>query len=73
MRDLASTNGYRPAKGLSRLTWPQIEVIDAMVSSLCGVTEESRNKEAMLILVIRNGHLRFGTTTALTEEICPAR
>jgi hypothetical protein len=72
MRDL-STNGYRPATGLARLTWPQIEIIDAMISSLCGLTEESRNKEAFLVLVVRNGHLRFGTTTALTEELVPAR
>lgn len=71
MRDISS-NGYRPAKGLMRLTWPQVEKIDAMISSLCGLTEET-NKEAHLILVIRNGKLRFATYTNLSEELTPAR
>lgn len=67
-----STNGYRPAQGLLRLTWPQIEKIDAMVSSLCGLTEQT-GKEAHLILIVRNGKLRFATHTALSEELAPNR
>lgn len=74
MRDL-SADGYRPAKGLSRLTWPQVEMIDAMVGSLCGLTEteEVRDREMFLILVVRNGKLRFGTTTEISEELKPGR
>jgi hypothetical protein len=71
MRDL-STNGYQPARGLMRLTWPQIEKIDAMISSLCGLTEQT-GREAHLILVVRNGHLRFATRTELSEEMVPNR
>jgi hypothetical protein len=73
MRDLSSSNGFRPAQGLSRLTWPQIEIIDAMVSSLCGLTESSRDHEAYLILAVRHGKLRFGSTTELTQEMVPNR
>jgi hypothetical protein len=71
MQDISS-NGYRPVKGLMRLTWPQVEKIDAMISSLCGLTEET-GKEAHLILVIRNGKVRFATYTNLSEELSPAR
>lgn len=67
-----SQNGYQPAKGLMRLTWPQIEKIDVMVSSLCGVTE-GRGTEAHLVLVVRNGKLRFATRSMVSEELVPNR
>jgi hypothetical protein len=71
MRNLSDTS-YRPAPGLQRLTWNQIRIIDAMVSSLCGFTNGSRDHEAMLILKVKDGHLRHGFTTALGEVIHPA-
>lgn len=66
-----SSNGYRPAKGLLRLTWPQIEQIDAMVSSLCGLTEGGG--EARVTLIIKNGRLRFAERPVLSEELRPTR
>jgi hypothetical protein len=71
MRDLSDTT-YRPAPGLQRLTWNQIRIIDAMVSSLCGYTNGHRDNEALLILKVKNGYLRAGFTTALGEVIQPA-
>jgi len=70
-RDLSDV-GYRPAQGLKRLTWNQIQIIDAMVSSLCGYTNGKRDAEALLILKVRNGKLRQGFTTATGEIIHPA-
>jgi hypothetical protein len=72
MQDISSNGYHRPVKGLMRLTWPQVEKIDAMISSLCGLTEET-HKEAHLILVIRNGKVRFATYTNLSEELLPTR
>jgi hypothetical protein len=71
MQDITTTNGYRPAKGLLRLTWPQIETIDAKISSLCAFTEESSG-EAELVIKIKKGKVRF-VEMRLSEELSPAR
>ncbi len=71
MQDI-SANGFRPAKGLMRLTWPQIEKIDAVVSSLCGWTEETGG-EAKVTLIIKKGKLRFVERPVLSEELFPTR
>lgn len=65
------TNGHRPAKGLLRLTWPQVEMIDAKISSLCGFTEEGGG-EARLVVVIKKGKVRF-VEMVLSEELSPTR
>lgn len=58
-------NGSPPAKGLLRLTWPQIEVIDAKVSSLCALTETGE-VQAELVVTIKNGRVEF--VKMLTSE-----
>jgi len=69
---MSSTNDYQPpAKGLLRLTWPQIEMIDAKVSSLCGFTEENGG-EARLVIVIKQGKVRFIETVS-SEQLLPKR
>ncbi len=62
---------YQPAKGLVRLTWPQVEAIDARVSQLCVLTEQSQG-EARVVLVIRRGQVRFVEQTT-SEELTPGR
>ncbi|MCB0190616.1 MAG: hypothetical protein KDJ65_01585 [Anaerolineae bacterium] len=47
-----------PAKGLTRLWWSLIEDLDAKASSLCSLTEASKG-EARLVIVIKNGKIRF--------------
>ena len=66
-----SGNNYQPARGLLRLTWPQIELIDAKVSSLCAFTEENGG-EARLVIVIKKGKVRF-VETVESEELRPNR
>jgi len=71
MQELAPTNGYRPAKGLLRLTWPQIETIDAKLSSLCAYTQDSGG-QAELKIIVKSGKIRFVEMTT-SEELSPAR
>jgi hypothetical protein len=67
-------NGYRPAKGLLRLTWPQVEQIDAMVSSLCALTEQNgEGDEARLVLVVKRGKLKYAERPVLSTELRPTR
>lgn len=58
MHPLDADRGHRPAKGLLRLTWPQVEILDAKISSLCALTEQTHG-EAKLVIVIKNGIPRF--------------
>lgn len=66
------SNGYRPAKGLLRLTWAQVQEIDALVSSLCALTEHD-GSEAEMTLVVKAGKLRFARRPVLSQELKPAR
>ena len=70
MKDLSSKS-FRPAQGLKRLTWPQIEQIDAMIDALCARTGSGQAAAALLTVI--NGHLRSGTMTELMEELVPNR
>lgn len=69
MQDLGDDDNFRPARGLRRLTWPQVERIDALISSLCKLTYDGG--EARIVLVIRNGKLRFAERPVLSEELRP--
>lgn len=71
MKDLSSKS-FRPAQGLKRLTWPQIEQIDAMIDALCQRTAKAGQVASALLTVV-NGHLKSGTTTELMEELVPNR
>jgi len=68
---MTNVPSYRPAQGLLRLTWPQVEQIDAKISSLCAYTEETQG-EARLVIVIKKGKVRFIESVA-SEEFAPAR
>jgi hypothetical protein len=63
--------GHRPAKGLTALTWPQIERIDALVSRLCELT--AGGASATLTLHVRRGKLRLVERPVLVEELEPGR
>ena len=71
MQDISKPEGYRPAKGLLRLTWPQVETIDAKLSSLCAYTEAG-GSQAELKIIVRNGKIRFVEMT-ISEELSPVR
>ena len=69
---MLSANGYKPAKGLHRLTWTQVEQIDAAISSLCALTEQDRG-EIHLTIVIRNGKPRGMGWPVPIEKLAPTR
>jgi hypothetical protein len=71
MQQEIPANGFKPAKGLLRLTWPQVELIDAKISSLCAFTEQTGG-EARLVVVIKRGIPRFVEMTH-SEELSPTR
>ena len=50
---------YRPGNGLLRLTWPQIEAIQAKYARLWVFVSEQGDAEARLILVVKKGKVRF--------------
>ena len=61
-----------PAKGLTQLTWPQVEELDAKIRSLCVYTMET-GKEVVLPIVVRNGRpIKIGQTLLL-EKFSPMR
>ncbi|MCB0207730.1 MAG: hypothetical protein KDJ52_00280 [Anaerolineae bacterium] len=61
-----------PAKGLTKLTWRQVEELDAKISSLCAHTQSLKNDEEVhLPIVIRNGKpVRIGQPM-LMEKFSP--
>ena len=63
---------YPPAaQGLKRLTWAQVELIDAKISSLCAFTEDGQ-VEAHLVIRIRRGRVDFVEMTT-SERLAPGR
>lgn len=62
-----------PAKGLSYLTWAQIEQIDARLASLATYAEQSRTGVQMFLQVNENGKLITCGQTMLIEKIKPTR
>jgi hypothetical protein len=59
-----------PAKGLTCLTWPQVEQIDAKLASLCSFTKNG--SEARLVVIVKNGKIRFIEETT-SEVLSPNR
>lgn len=49
----------KPAKGLLRLTWPQVELIQAQYAKLWSFVANNLDSEARLVLVIKRGKTRF--------------
>ena len=57
MNDRKMGAGYRPAKGLKKLTWTQVEQLDEAIAQLCALSQEEKTT-VELTIVIRNGHPR---------------
>lgn len=70
MEDISSSGGYRPATGLSRLTWAQVEKLDAVVKAMCELTARD-DSEARVVLVVKRGRLRFVERPMVSEELRP--
>ncbi len=70
--DLLALGGPRPAKGLRVLTWPQVEKVDEVLSSLCLLTR-SNDGDATVTIKVRKGKVRFIERPVLSEELSPAR
>lgn len=60
-----------PAKGLSYLTWAQVEQIDARLASLAAYAEQTRCGVQMFLQVNENGMLVSCGQTMLIEKIKP--
>lgn len=63
-----SQDGYRPAIGLLRLTWPQVELVCEKLALLFSLTKQSEEK-ARLEILVKNGNVRFITTTLPWGEL----
>ncbi|MBN1991339.1 MAG: hypothetical protein JW953_01450 [Anaerolineae bacterium] len=63
---------FHPARGLLRLTWPQIELIDQLIDQLCQSTGEEGS--GTLVLEVKRGKLRFAEyPLRLRTELQPNR
>jgi hypothetical protein len=64
---------YKPAKGLTQLTWPQVEEIDAKLRSLCVYAEQTGQEVMLTIFINRNGKPVSIGQPLLVERFSPAR
>lgn len=62
-----------PAKGLTYLTWAQIEQIDAKLTSLAAYAVQTRTGAQMFLQVNENGMLVTCGQTMQVEKIKPGR
>ena len=62
-----------PAKGLSYLTWAQVEQIDARLASLAAYAAMEKSGMQMFLQVNENGMLVSCGQTMLIEKIKPGR
>jgi hypothetical protein len=61
-----------PAKGLTQLTWAQVEELDAKIRSLCVYTEAT-GQEIHLPIIIRNGKpIKIGEPMSI-KKFSPTR
>lgn len=49
-----------PAKGLTQLTWKQIEDLDAAIRSLCLLTQQTDEEIHLPIIIKRGKPMRIG-------------
>lgn len=71
MDELSSAGGvYRPAKGLKKLTWAQVEQIDEVVDLMSALSKKLGGDVEITIL-IRNGHPRFIKHPLVSYELKP--
>jgi hypothetical protein len=62
----------RPAKGLKKLTWAQVEIIDEAID-LLGALSKKLKAEVEVTIVIRNGLPRRIKHPLITYELKPTR
>lgn len=72
MNDLSAKGGYRPAKGLKKLTWAQVEMIDEVIDLMCALSKQQK-VEVEITLVIRHGHPRWIKHPLVSYELKPTR
>lgn len=60
---------YPPAKGLKKLTWSQVEQIDALVANICDMVPA----EAEVTIVIKQHHPRFLKQPVVTVPFPPVK
>lgn len=72
MDDLSAGNGFRPAKGLKKLTWPQVEKIDNVIDLMCALSRKS-GAEIDITITIKNGQPRFVKHPLVSHELRPDR
>lgn len=61
-----------PARGLTQLTWKQVEELDAKIRSLCAYSEMT-GEEIHLPIIIRNGKPVKVGQPMLLEKFKPTR
>lgn len=63
---------FRPAQGLKKLTWAQVEMLDAAVAALCDLSAADE-ADFKLTLVIRNGNPRHFEHPVKMQQLRPGR
>ena len=61
---------FRPAQGLRKLTWSQVEQLDQAIHQLCQHSV-SEGGVLELTVIIRNGHPRHFKHPLITKELTP--
>lgn len=62
------TTTYRPALGLKKLTWSQVEELDRVIAEACEATNGQRSAFRIVPVVIMNGQPRkFGPAVELKD------
>ena len=61
---------FRPAQGLRKLTWSQVEQLDLIIDQLCQVSV-AESSVLELTVIIRNGHPRHFKHPLITKTLQP--
>lgn len=72
MDDLPAGNDFRPAKGLKKLTWSQVEKIDEVIDLMSSLSRKM-GSEIEIVITIKNGHPRFVKHPLVSYELRPGR
>lgn len=72
MNDLSAGNSFRPAKGLKKLTWAQVEKIDEVIDLTSSLSRKT-GSEIEIVITIKNGHPRIVKHPLVSYELRPDR
>lgn len=67
---MSMTTRFRPASGLRKLTWAQVELIDQIVAEMCGLSETTGD-EVQVRILITGGHPRRIERPLVTSSLKP--